>query len=194
MKNLFKLKTILLIILFTSVAMVGRILLQDLPNIEPIMAMSVIAGALLGPAAGLIVALASVVSSDLIIGNTNIMLFTWTAWAAIGVSATLAKRRSKGNVRVWRDTAKLTGFGLLGTIFFFLWTNFGVWYIGDWYPSTFSGLLLSYEMALPFLRQHVLSTLTIVPVASLVVLTAWKYVPVLIASIRIKDRAPSILK
>jgi len=46
------------------------------------------------------------------------------------------------------------GYGLVGALFFYFYTNFGVWLIGNLYPHTFSGLIQSYVMGLPFLRLH----------------------------------------
>ena len=162
--------------MFSAIGIGGRLLLVDFPNVETIMAASIIAGAILGPIAGVAVALISVITTDLIIGNSSIMMFTWAAWGFIGLAATWAKRNKK-KISVGKDTMKITGFALLSTVFFYLFTNFGVWYIGDWYASTWAGLLLSYEMGLPFLRNQILSSAVIVPVVSVITLNIWKYAP-----------------
>jgi hypothetical protein len=44
-------------------------------------------------------------------------------------------------------------------LFFFLITNFAVWYFGNWYAHDLSGLMLSYAMAIPFFKQTILSNL-----------------------------------
>ena len=164
----------------------GRLLLLEFPNIETIMAVSVIAGALLGPRYGIVVALASVIGSDIAIGNTNIFWYTWSAWALIGAASYIIKRNSKGEASVWADTLKFTGFGLLGTGFFFVVTNFGVWHLSGLYSPTAAGLVQSYVMAIPFLRNHLIGNLLIVPATSLVALTAWKYLPALSLAVRRK--------
>lgn len=53
--------------------------------------------------------------------------------------------------------------GISSTTFFYLWTNFGVWFLGTMYPKTSAGLLMSYINALPFLRMQAISTLFFVP-------------------------------
>jgi hypothetical protein len=48
---------------------------------------------------------------------------------------------------------KVAGVAVLGSVLFFLVTNFASWYTKALpYPDTFDGLLLSYRMALPFYR------------------------------------------
>ena len=42
---------------------------------------------------------------------------------------------------------------------FWLWTNFGVWLTSGLYPKTTAGLLMCYQMALPFLRNAMLGDL-----------------------------------
>lgn len=47
---------------------------------------------------------------------------------------------------------------ILGSIFFFLISNFGVW-TGGWYPHTLSGLTACFIAALPFFQYTILSDL-----------------------------------
>lgn len=157
----------------------GRMALLAYPNIETLTAASILAGALLGPQLGLAVALFSVIGSDMMIGNTSILLYTWSAWAIIGASSTIFKRKKK-TIAVWSETFRYTIGGAAATLFFYLWTNFGVWHIGGLYPPTLDGLLLSYINALPFLRNQLLGNLLIVPATSLIVLMAWKYLPMVV--------------
>ena len=51
------------------------------------------------------------------------------------------------------------GYGLVGALFFYFYTNFGVWLIGNWYPHTLAGLIQSYVMGLPFLKLHAVSSM-----------------------------------
>lgn len=170
-------KNIIIAALLLAVGIGGRMALLAYPNIETLTAVSILAGALLGPQLGLAVALFSVVGSDMMIGNTNILLYTWSAWAMIGVGSTVLKK-NKGKLAVWSETFRYTAGGVVTTLFFYLWTNFGVWHIGGLYPHTLDGLVLCYMNALPFLRNQLLGNLLIVPAISLVVLTSWKYAAV----------------
>lgn len=174
--NYFNKRNIITAGLLIALGIVGRLALEAYPNIETLTAVSIIAGALLGPYLGFAVALFSVVGSDMVIGNTNILLYTWSAWAVIGISSALLKRHSRSRVMVWLDSLKFTGFGVVTTLFFFLWTNFGVWQLSGMYPHTLDGLMLSYFNGLPFLRNQLLGNLLIVPVVSVVSLTLYKMV------------------
>lgn len=142
----------------------GRLFLQNFPNIETIMVVSLLAGSFLGGMWTIGVGLAVVAISDAFIGNSVIFLYTWSAWALMGFCGLAIRKRQKNTWHV----LELTGMGVFGTFFFYLWTNFGVWHIGGLYPHTLEGLLTSYMMAVPFLRLHLLSTLVIVPTVSFI--------------------------
>ncbi|MDP3970123.1 MAG: hypothetical protein Q8P90_00315 [bacterium] len=179
MNKYFIKKNILIAVGLITFGIGGRMLLLNYPNIETLMVVAIISGAMLGPYLGFSVALFSVIGSDILIGNSEILIYTWTAWAIIGIVSTLAKQR-KHKVAVWADTLKFTGFGIAGTLFFYILTNFGVWHLSGMYPHTFVGLIESYVMAVPFLRNQLLGNMVIVPSVSLVFLTAWKYLPVFV--------------
>lgn len=48
---------------------------------------------------------------------------------------------------------------LLATIGYWLWTNFGTWWLGGLYPHTVQGIIACYTMALPFLSWSLLGNL-----------------------------------
>lgn len=179
-----KLITAAILILFGSV---GRYLLKDIPNVETITVVSLLAGSLLGGVWTVVVGLAVVATTDMIIGNTSILFYTWSAWAAMGVLGWVLRKREK---KPLRHALELTGMGVLGNVFFYLWTNFGVWHIGGLYPHTLNGLMQSYIMGLPFLKYQLISTLLIVPSVSVVALTAWNLLPVFLADRRQRMVAP----
>ncbi|KKU86685.1 MAG: hypothetical protein UY17_C0041G0002 [Candidatus Beckwithbacteria bacterium GW2011_GWC2_47_9] len=118
------------------------------PNVELIMTVSVLASIYLGKNWGIAVALVSLAISDLVLGNTMIMIFTWSGFALIALFGTIIKRR-----------ALVAGiYGLASALFFYFYTNFGVWLIGGLYPHTLAGLMRSYIMGLPFLRLHAVTS------------------------------------
>lgn len=61
--------------------------------------------------------------------------------------------------------------GILASLWFYLWTNFGVWLLDNWgmYPRTIMGLIDAYLLALPFLRYNLISNLIFVPVSFFIV-------------------------
>ncbi|WP_240644178.1 DUF6580 family putative transport protein [Antribacter gilvus] len=133
------------------------------PNLELLTAATFFAAVLLRHRVALLVPLAAVALSDVLLGNSSILLFTWTAWAVVGVAALLG-RRTTG---VRRYGAAI-GLGLGGSVWFFLWTNFGVWLLGReaYYAPGLDGLLASYAAGLPFLRTMLLGNLVLLPLAA----------------------------
>lgn len=148
----------------------GRLLLQDIPNIETITVVSLLAGSLLGGVWTVGVGLITIAITDAIIGNTGIAVYTWSAWAAMGLFGYVLRNRGK---RAVRHALELTGMGVFGTVFFYVWTNFGVWHVGGLYPHTVDGLIASYVAGLPFLKYQLISTVALVPSVSVVLLWAW---------------------
>ncbi len=135
-----------LVLVFAAVA---ERLWWDLgPNVELVMTASVLAAMYLGRNWGIGVALISLAISDLVLGNTLIMFFTWSGFAVIALGGRLIKRRPV-----------IAGiYGLAGALWFYFYTNFGVWLIGGLYPRTLAGLAQSYIMGLPFLRLHAVTS------------------------------------
>lgn len=167
----------ILAVMLVALGVGGRLIriyyFPGLYNVEPFTAMSLLAGAMLGGGYALTVPLSMVALSDMVIGNQPIMIFTWSAWAAIGVLGMVLRKRKSPSVRF---SLELTGMGIVASLLFYLWTNFGVWLIDGIYPHTFAGLMQSYIMGLPFLKNQIYGNLVIVPVVSLAAILAWKTV------------------
>lgn len=157
----------------------SRYLLKDVPNIETITVVSLLAGSLLGGVWTFVVGLAVVGITDMLIGNTIIFAYTWSAWAVMGLFGFVIRKRAKKPVR---HALELTGMGLLGVGFFYAWTNLGVWHVGRMYPHTFDGLIASYVAGIPFLKNQLMSTLMFVPTVSVVTIAAWNRLPKWIAA------------
>lgn len=165
----------LIAIILITIGIVGRLArinyLPELYNVEPFTVMSLLAGSMLAGGYALTVPLSMIAISDMVIGNTPIMFFTWSAWAIIGLGGTILRKRKAPTLKF---SLQLTGMGVVSSLFFFLWTNFGVWLIDGMYPHTFAGLMQSYIMGLPFLRNNLFGNLIIVPVVSLAAILIWQ--------------------
>jgi uncharacterized membrane protein len=137
-------------LLFAVAALVALgILLRVAPhpdNFAPITAIALIGGATLGGRWAWSLPLAIMVVSDTIIGFHDTIAFTWGSFLLIGIlsSRYLAKRLNFENV---------LAASMLGAVLFFVVTNFGVWLMSGYYDNSVSGLLLSYENAIPFFRN-----------------------------------------
>lgn len=128
-------------------------------NIEFVTTAAFLAGAYLGWKWSIAVPLTIMVVTDSIIGNTNIFVFTWSAYIIIGVMGYWGLRSTKIKI------IQATGLGVVAGLWFYLWTNFGVWLLDSWgmYPKTLVGLADAYLYGLPFLKFNVLGNLLFVP-------------------------------
>lgn len=117
---------------------------------------SLLSGLLLGGYYTFIVPICVMGISDIIIGNTWILLFVWSGFAVIGLIGYLISKKQMLSIK---KTPTILGLSI-GSIFLYdLWTNFGTWLGGpQWgYTYTWAGLTLCYTRALPFMLWHLLS-------------------------------------
>ncbi|MBI4999279.1 hypothetical protein HZB97_00725 [Candidatus Gottesmanbacteria bacterium] len=149
-------------IILISPGVLFRTLWHIAPNVEFVTAASLLAAAYLGRKYAVLVPFVIMVITDTLIGNTNIFIFTWSAFLIIGLAG-LVLRRLKGIKLVGGATAM----GATSALFFYLYTNFGVWLLDSWgmYSRDLSGLLNAYIMGLPFLKLNLLGNLFFVPVS-----------------------------
>jgi hypothetical protein len=134
-------------------------------NLEIVTASVLVASTFLTRRAAVVVPLGILAVSDLIIGNSPILIFTWSAFGLIALGG-LGLRRLKGSKgSPARLILAATGAGVASSVFFFAYTNFGVWLLdgGRMYAQTWQGLVHCYVMGLPFYRTMLLGNLVFVP-------------------------------
>ena len=120
------------------------------PNFSPIMAVALFSGVLFANRKGaMLIPIAAMFISDLFLGLHSAMI---AVYLSFGIITFLGMRMKEISVKT------VLGNSLLGAIIFFVLTNFAVWVAG-WYGHTFAGLILCYEMAIPFFRATVASSL-----------------------------------
>jgi len=169
----FKKNTIAIFIIFFGVTL--RIFLNEkigIPNFEAVTALSLLSGSFLGGIYVVVVPLLTMVFSDLYFGNTSILFFTWSAFMIIGIFGWLLRKRKSFSPRF---IGKMTGIGIIASLFFYLYTNFGWWLLTNMYPKALEGLVQCYLMGLPFLRANLLGNLLFVHIFTSFALFAWKY-------------------
>lgn len=157
-----------LVILFIAIGVFSRTVWHFGANIEWVTAATILAAFYIGRRAALVVPIAIMMVSDMIIGNTNIFLFTWSAYLVAGLVVPLIfENKRQGIVRLMGES---TGIGIATCIWFYLWTNFGVWFLDSWgmYPKTVSGLFDAYLMGIPFLKAQLMSNILFIPVSFLI--------------------------
>ena len=146
----------------------------QVPNFEIVTALALIAGAFLGGAFFFIIPLGIISISDIYLGNTSILIFTWSAFIIIGFFGWLLRKNRAFNCSF---VAKMTAAGVISSLFFYLYTNFGWWLLSNMYPPTLGGLMHCYVAGLPFLKNTLLGNLFFVPVLVSLSLLAQKYYP-----------------
>ncbi len=160
----------LFIVLFL-VAFLGRTVYHIAPNVEFVTFTLVMAGFYLGLKHSFWLVLSVMVLSDIVLGNTNIFLFTWTGFL---IPALLSRQttRAKKSSRIF-TVLFLTSTGLLFNLFFYFWTNFGVWLLDSWgmYSKDIHGLISCYVNALPFLKNQLTGTALSLPAGYLIIET-----------------------
>lgn len=132
------------------------------PNLEIVTASTLIAATFLSRRTAIVVPLAIMAISDILIGNSMILLFTWSAFALIGLAGLVLRRLSGSPAKLMLASL---GAAIGGSVFFFLYTNFGVWLLGDGtlYAKTWAGLMQCYAMGIPFYRTMLIGNMVLVP-------------------------------
>lgn len=141
--------TIILSVLLVLFGIVAR-LLPHPANVAPMAAIALFGGIYLGKKYAIIVPFVTLFISDLLIGFYN-----WKTMVAVYISFLLSV-----GIGYWigknKSFARTVGGVLTSSILFFLITNAAVWAFDKMYPFTFSGLIQSYTMAIPFFRNSVI--------------------------------------
>jgi hypothetical protein len=145
------------------------------PNLELVTAVTLVASVFLHRYYAMVVPLMALFVSDVLIGNGTVAIFVWSAFVVIGLLGMVLKRFKGEPKRLILGTA---GMGLGSAVFFFAWTNFGVWLLGDgtFYPHTWMGLMQCYAMGIPFFRTTLISGVVLAPL----VMAAAVYLPALV--------------
>jgi len=133
-------------------------LLPHPPNFAPIAAIALFGGVYLSRKIALVLPLAALAISDTFISfyEPKLMVSVYGSFLVCVLLGFWLKKNKK-----WYTVG---GSAILGTVLFFLITNFAVWAFTPWYAKTFSGLIQCYLMALPFFRNTLLGDLFYVSV------------------------------
>jgi len=124
--------------------------LPHAPNFTPVAAIALFGGAYLSKKHSVIVPLLLMIVSDMFIGMHNVIAFTWGSFILVAFLGILIKKNKK--------VSTVLSASIGSSLLFYMITNFGVWLMG-WYPNNPKGLLDSYIMGLPFLRDFTFATI-----------------------------------
>lgn len=171
-----KIKDVFFMVLFVMLGVLTRTVFHVAPNVEFVTALSLAAGYFIRKRYSFAVPLGIMIISDVLIGNSAIYLFTWSAYAVAWLIGQLLTRFNFENVNLpkfVRIGLKSEIAGILFTAFFFLWTNFGVVVVTSMYTKNISGVVNSYIMGIPFLVPQLVGNMIIVP--SIFILAEFAY-------------------
>jgi hypothetical protein len=150
-------------------AFIERVWFDLGPNLELITLATILSAFYLDKKTTFLLAFGTIALSDLAIGNSNIFIFTWSGIILPILAINIFKNLiAKLNLKINKIFAGTLA-GISANLFFFIWTNFGVWALDSWgmYPNTALGLMQSYINGLPFLKYQLTSTLFFVPIGFL---------------------------
>ena len=121
------------------------------PNFTPMIAVAILSGFYFKNFfIGLPIVIFSMFLGDLIIGFHSTMIFTYTSLAIAVVLGIIIKNFKYLEMFIA---------GLIGSLSFFIITNFGAWLSLDMYEKNFNGLLNAYVLAIPFFHNTLISTI-----------------------------------
>ena len=134
----------LLLIGFVVFAILLR-LVPHPPNFAPITALALFSGVnFKNKFIGVTFPLIAMFISDIFLGFSFITFWVYGAFLVISIISTFLSKIKISNI-------------LVGSLIFFIISNFGVWVLG--YPKTLEGLILCYTMAIPFFGYSILGDL-----------------------------------
>jgi len=128
-------------------------LLPHPPNFTSISAIALFGGVYLSKRLALILPILSLLISDIFLGfyTPLLMLAVYLSFILVVILGFWLKKQKK-----WYT---ILGSSILGSILFFVITNFAVWVFTNWYPGTISGLIECYIRAIPFFKNSLMGDL-----------------------------------
>ena len=138
-------------------------LLPHPPNFSPVEAIALFGGAYFAARGwALLVPLVAMFASDLALGlvNGGIYFDYFASAGFVLVYACIALSTVLGfGLRGRANGARVLGYSLIGSVLFFVVTNFGAWLGSPAYPQNAAGLAAAYVAGIPFFQWTVLGTL-----------------------------------
>jgi len=152
-------KNIITVLALVTLAVLSRTVFHINNNIEFITAFALVSAYFIKQKRyAIATVLGSIIISDLLIGNTNIVLFTWSGFLFTALVGFALRRTDIKNRLVASEFA-----AIISTLVFFFWTNFGVVVLGTMYTKDLTGLIQSYYNGIPFLVNQLVGNIIIVP-------------------------------
>lgn len=147
----------MLLIVWIVTAIVGRLVIH-IPDVTPLTSLCLLAPSVFSKRTALFAMLIILALSDyglhLLFQYSVFGSWTWFTYSGWLCMIFLGFIFSKNSTLL-----RALYFTLIGTVIFWLWTNFGTWCTTTLYPHHLTGLFACYTAALPFLKNSVLGSL-----------------------------------
>ncbi len=117
------------------------------PNFTPVIAITMYSAIYFGKRSLPFIVLSYGIT-DAFLGFHNLLIFTWGSLACIGIMSKYYKSFFKRIIGCF-----------VSPVIFYIFTNFGVWALGNMYIHDLNGLINCYILAIPFFTNTLLSTL-----------------------------------
>jgi len=128
-------------------------------NVTAMASFSLFAGALFSRRVAIVSVVCAMLLSDMIIGmHWSYPIFgnwTWFSYSGMIIFILLGRGMNQESTVI-----QVLGLSISGALFYWLWTNLGVWMISGIYAHSAAGLLSCFILALPFLRHALLGAIT----------------------------------
>lgn len=145
-----------MIYIVVLVAVLTRFI-PHLPNFSPVFAALLFGGAQLKRRDAIWYPVALLGASDIALTTTLYHMHVgWgqtITWAGFATVSLIGYR-----LRKHETVSRIGVAAVVGPTAFFIISNFGVWFAGHMYPSSWSGLTMCYLAALPFYKNSLLAT------------------------------------
>ena len=146
----WNLTQVLFLLGLSAFAVVMRFL-PHLSNVTPIAAVALLSGFHFRKRSlATLIPLGAMFTSDLVIGLHSMILFVY---APILLMVFFGQWMSQRNPQTNWPVQESLGFTTFGAILFFLISNFGVWFTGDFYTKNFAGLMTCFAAGIPFFEK-----------------------------------------
>ena len=141
------------IITIIAITIIARLSHAHIYNATPVGALFLFAGAFMGRKQGLfLLPVAAMLLTDSIIGFYPGFIYTYLGFLGVYCVGLFLRRQQK---------AYQVGLAsLIGSVVFFLLSNFGTWASMNLYPHTLSGLITCMNAGIPFYRYTLLGDLS----------------------------------
>lgn len=162
MKTLFMNRKLFFFLVLLVVAAAFSRMIPHPANFTPLIAIALFSGCVFRSKwSAFVVPIAAMVVSDLFLGFHSLSVLVYVSMLpAVFLGQYLQKVGDNDGSRRLAFFGGWFGLGFLGDLIFFIMTNLGVWWFSGFYARSVSGLTECFVLALPFLKNQLLGTMT----------------------------------